>query len=57
MRKGKKKRRLAVREQSLFPRRTISMLGNKFKRTELVDRKDNTVSAVFSRGIIPSLYF
>ena len=47
MRKGKKKRRLAVREQSIFPRRTISMLGNKFKRSELVEKKDNTVSAVF----------
>ena len=48
MRRGKTKKRLVISSQkSLFPRNTISMLGNKFKRVELEQKKDNTVSTVF----------
>ena len=48
MRRGKTKKRLVISSQkNLFPRNTISMLGNKFKRVELEEKKDITVSTVF----------
>ena len=46
MRKGKVRRQLVVRNQTGFPRlKSISMLGNKFKRSELIG--NDTISRVF----------